>query len=75
MRPPEVAAQAAPDGAASLSATAANALIHLYRGELGRLTAYRARLDTTTSWAISASALVTTLAFGAASTIPSPSCS
>jgi uncharacterized membrane protein len=66
LRPPEVAAQAAPDGAASLSATASNALIHLYRGELGRLTAYRARLDTTTSWAISASALVATLTFGSA---------
>jgi uncharacterized membrane protein len=29
------------------------ALIHLYRGELGRLTAYRRRLDTSTNWAIS----------------------
>jgi uncharacterized membrane protein len=66
LRPPEVAAPAAPDGAASLSANASNALIHLYRGELGRLTAYRARLDTTTSWAISASALVATLTFGSA---------
>ena len=66
LRPPEVAAQVAPDGAASLSATASNALIHLYRGELSRLTAYRARLDTTTSWAISASALVATLTFGSA---------
>jgi len=70
LRPPEIAAQAAPDGAASLSATAANALIHLYRGELGRLTAYRARLDTTTSWAISASALVATLTFGSAAAPP-----
>ena len=66
LRPPEIAAQVAPDGAASLSAAASNALIHLYRGELGRLTAYRARLDTTTSWAISASALVATLTFGSA---------
>jgi uncharacterized membrane protein len=63
---PEVAAQVAPDDAASLSATASNALIHLYRGELGRLTAYRARLDTTTSWSITASALVATLTFGSA---------
>lgn len=29
-----------------------NSLIHLYRGELGRTTAYRMRLDTTTYWAI-----------------------
>lgn len=43
-----------------------NALIHLYRAEIGRLTTYRMRLDTTTSWAISASALVATLAFGSA---------
>src|SRR5881392_2313203 len=43
-----------------------NALIHLYRAEVGRLTAYRQRLDTTTSWAISATALVVTISFGSA---------
>jgi uncharacterized membrane protein len=31
---------------------------------MGRLTAYRTRLDTTTSWAITTSALVATFAFG-----------
>ncbi len=41
-------------------------LIHLYRAEVGRMTAYRARLDTTTSWAVSSSALVSTFAFGPA---------
>jgi uncharacterized membrane protein len=46
------------------SAHAINALIHLYRAEVGRLTSYRARLDTTTSWAISSSGLVATFAFG-----------
>jgi uncharacterized membrane protein len=37
---------------------ATSALIHLYRAEVGRLTAYRVRLDTTTNWAITTSALV-----------------
>jgi uncharacterized membrane protein len=46
------------------SANAVNALIHLYRAEVGRLVAYRTRLDTTTSWAVSSSALVATFAFG-----------
>ena len=50
----------------SRSANTVNTLIHLYRAEVGRLTAYRTRLDTTTNWAISSSALVSTLAFGAA---------
>lgn len=35
-----------------------NALIHLYRGELGRMTAYRARLDTTTNWAVGTTAAI-----------------
>lgn len=49
---------------AAQSAHALNALVHLYRAEVGRLTAYRQRLDTTTSWAISSTALVGTIAFG-----------
>ena len=51
---------------AAQSAHALNALVHLYRAEVGRLTAYRQRLDTTTSWAISSTALVVTIAFGSA---------
>lgn len=47
-----------------LSATTLNALVHLYRAEVGRMTAYRQRLDTTTNWAITSSALVTTFALG-----------
>jgi len=47
-----------------LSATTLNALVHLYRAEVGRLTAYRQRLDTTTNWAITSSALVTTFSLG-----------
>ena len=46
------------------SANATTALIHLYRAEVGRMTAYRQRLDTTTNWGITSSALVTTFALG-----------
>jgi uncharacterized membrane protein len=47
-----------------LSASALNALVHFYRAEVGRMTAYRQRLDTTTNWAITSSALVTTFSLG-----------
>ena len=40
------------------------AIIHLYRGELGRMTVYRTRLDTTTNWAVGTSAAITTFALG-----------
>lgn len=40
----------------------ANATIHLYRGELGRMTAYRVRLDTTTRWAVVTSAAIMSFA-------------
>src|SRR5688572_19893910 len=46
------------------STHAVTALIHLHRAEVGRLTTYRVRLDTTTSWAVTSSALVTTFALG-----------
>src|ERR687888_73065 len=49
---------------ASLSSGVLNALVHLYRAEVGRMTAYRQRLDTTTNWAITSSALVTTFSLG-----------
>lgn len=39
-----------------------NALIHLYRGELGRMVSYRVRLDTTTNWAIVTNVGLTTVA-------------
>ncbi|MFT6143048.1 MAG: putative membrane protein [Myxococcota bacterium] len=39
-------------------------IIHLYRGELGRLTIYRVRLDTTTNWALGASVAVITFTLG-----------
>ena len=60
--PPREAATR-PDGVA-LSVNQVNALIHLYRAEVGRMTAYRARLDTTTNWAITTSGLVGTFALG-----------
>ena len=49
---------------AARSNNAITALIHLHRAEVGRLTTYRVRLDTTTSWAVTSSALVTTFALG-----------
>jgi uncharacterized membrane protein len=47
-----------------LSTGQLNALIHLYRAEVGRMTTYRQRLDTTTNWSITSSALVTTFSLG-----------
>jgi uncharacterized membrane protein len=44
-----------------------NSLIHLYRGELGRMVSYRARLDTTTNWAVVTTAAMTTFTLGDAS--------
>jgi uncharacterized membrane protein len=48
----------------AISAGTLNALVHLYRAEVGRMTSYRQRLDTTTNWAITSSALVTTYSLG-----------
>ena len=48
----------------ALSTTAITGLVHLYRAEVGRMTAYRQRLDTSTNWAITSSALVTTFSLG-----------
>ena len=39
------------------------AMVHLYRGELGRSLNWRARLDTTTNWAIIATLAVLTFSF------------
>ncbi|ADI15613.1 DUF2270 domain-containing protein [Truepera radiovictrix] len=41
-----------------------NSLIHLYRGELGRMALYRVRLDTTTNWAIVTNAGIVTFVLG-----------
>jgi uncharacterized membrane protein len=42
-----------------------NAVIHLYRGELSRMTTYRVRLDTTTNWAVGTTAAIATFALSA----------
>lgn len=48
----------------SYSTNSANAMIHLYRAEVGRMTAYRQRLDTTTNWAVVTTAGLTSFALG-----------
>jgi uncharacterized membrane protein len=48
----------------TLSPNQLNGLVHLYRAEVGKLTAFRTRLDTTTSWSVTTSALVCTFALG-----------
>src|SRR5215210_1405109 len=40
-----------------------NAMSHFYRGELGRIMAWRARLDSTTNWAITSTSTIFTVAF------------
>ncbi len=40
-----------------------NAMSHFYRGELGRIMAWRTRLDATTNWAITVTSTVFTVAF------------
>lgn len=57
----EVAADLAPDSAEFLGM-----LQHFYRGELGRATAWRDRLDNTTNWSVGIMATLITWAFSAA---------
>lgn len=40
-----------------------NAMIHFYRGELGRIMIWRQRLDVTTTWAITSTTSIITVAF------------
>lgn len=40
-----------------------NAMAHFYRGELGRIMVWRQRLDTTTTWAITSTGTIFTVAF------------
>lgn len=49
---------------ASYSGNSANALIHLYRAEAAKVTAYRQRLDMTTNWAVVTSAGIASFALG-----------
>jgi len=41
-----------------------NAMVHFYRGELGRSNIWRTRLDATTNWAVVTTAAALTFAFG-----------
>jgi len=49
---------------ASYSTNAANSLIHLYRAEIGKMPAYRARLDTTTNWSVVTTAGLASFSLG-----------
>ena len=40
-----------------------NTMVHFYRGELGRIMSWRQRLDTTTTWAITSTTTIFTVAF------------
>ncbi|HCF61512.1 MAG TPA: hypothetical protein DFS52_26385 [Myxococcales bacterium] len=51
------------DSRLDIQKMAAN-LAHLYRGEMARADAWRARLDTTTNWALTTTAAVVTLGLG-----------
>src|SRR5438094_385284 len=55
--------QQTPPAKPLFEASYVNAMSHFYRGELGRIMAWRARLDTTTSWAITATTTIFTVAF------------
>jgi len=66
------APSSAPPGAAESRAMPAaslkdpcyvNAMVHFYRGELGRIMVWRQRLDVTTTWAITSSTTIITVAF------------
>ena len=52
-----------PATATPLDASYITAMSHFYRGELGRIMAWRQRLDTTTSWAITVTSSIFTVAF------------
>lgn len=56
----------APEGLTevSYSTNQANALIHLYRAEVGKMTAYRQRLDMTTNWSVVTTAGLASFALG-----------
>jgi uncharacterized membrane protein len=58
--PPE---RPSPRPAARFDSVYVNAMAHFYRGELGRIMVWRQRLDTTTSWAITVTSTIFTVAF------------
>src|SRR3954470_22282782 len=56
------AAQAKPPGG-RFDPVYVNAMSHFYRGELGRIMAWRARLDNTTNWAITVTSSIFPISF------------
>ncbi len=65
MDSPKAGPRSQPPGAADLMRDTAyvNAISHFYRGELGRIMAWRQRLDVTTTWAITTTSTILTVAF------------
>ncbi len=53
----------APHSGAVFDSVYVTAMSHFYRGEMGRIMAWRARLDNTTNWAITVSSSIFTVAF------------
>lgn len=52
-----------PDSTPRFDPSYVNAMSHFYRGEMGRIMAWRARLDPTTNWAITTTSTIFTVAF------------
>ncbi len=60
---PPPAADAPPPRLTRQDSNYVGAMSHFYRGELGRIMAWRARLDNTTNWAITTTSTIFTVAF------------
>lgn len=60
---PEAVAAPVPKPPSMFDPSYVNAMSHFYRGELGRIMAWRTRLDSTTSWAITVTSTIFTVAF------------
>ncbi len=52
-----------PEPPPKMDASYVTAMSHFYRGEIGRIMQWRARLDNTTNWAITTTATIFTVAF------------
>ncbi len=61
--PPSPSNNPPPAARRGFDATYVSAMSHFYRGELGRIMVWRQRLDTTTSWAITVTSTIFTVAF------------
>lgn len=61
--PPPPQASTPPPKGPIFDSNYVTAMSHFYRGELGRIMMWRARLDTTTTWAITSTTTIFTVAF------------